>query len=112
MTGFANVEVGRVSRDGGVLAATITLADGTNPIRATSVPTPCRECYVGISPSRPFSIHFAINTSVNVSLGALLPTPDGRRYGPLRIPIDDVSKLWFQSATLPFDRVINITYRT
>ncbi len=113
MTGFANVEVDRVSAGGGVLQASIT--GGTRTVRATSVPTPCRECYVfaqaGIIA---FDTYCAINTSVNVSLGATIPTvkSTGREVSPaMRVPIDDVSKLWFHSPSAPGTKLINITYR-
>ncbi len=112
MTGFANSPSDRVSRDGGVLSATVSVGDGGNAIQATSVPTPCRECYVAISPATPFAVHFAINTSVNVSLGAFLPISSGSGFEPVRIPIDDVSKIWLQSGGIPVKKIINITFRT
>jgi len=116
MSLFSNAEVDRVSNSGGVVG--IVVSDSAT--QATTVPTPCRECYVSYCPSTATiagnMVHFAINTSLTVSLGATLPKSiPANSLGPgsdgsLKIPIDDVSKLWFYSIATAAK--VGITYRT
>ncbi len=115
MTGFANVPVDRVSQGGGVIG--ILVSDAAT--QATSTPTPCRECYISYCPSIITTnqlVHFAIGTSLTVSLGACLPKSGvSDSLGPgsagaLRVPIDDVSKLWFWGTAA--NCKVGITYRT
>lgn len=115
MSGFSNAPSDIVSRDGGVATP---VANAGTTARVTSVPTPCRECYVFAQPGLlARTTYFAINTSVNVSLGATVPTISTAAAArantqPLRVPIDDVSKLWFFSAIAPGGGRVQITYRT
>ncbi len=115
MTGFANADVQRVSQGGGSLQVTMP-ALGAVAIQATSTPTPCRECYIDVpSAGTNRDVHFAINTSVNVSLGAHIPSTSGdnkSRFSALRVPIDDLSKLWFWQTSFFLDNVVGVSYRT
>ena len=109
MTGFANAEVDRVSQGGGALAVTL-LSLAT---QATTTVTSCRECYIN-SANTSNAVRFSINSSTTPSLGAFLPAvgvvSDGQQGpGPMRVPIDDVGKLWFFGVE---NGVVGITYRT
>ncbi len=109
MTGFANAPVDRVSQGGGVVGVTL-LSLAT---QATTTVTSCRECYI-TSAEVSNAVHFAIGTSLTVSLGAFLPAATGNLVSvaaptPVRVPIDDVSKLWFFGITAG---LVGITYRT
>lgn len=95
MTGFANVEVDRVSQGGGVVGVTL-LSLAT---QATTTVVSCRECYI-TSAEVSNAVHFAIGTSLTVSLGPFVPAAAPAMVSvptpsPLRVPIDAVSKLWF-----------------
>ncbi|KKL90439.1 hypothetical protein LCGC14_1904670 [marine sediment metagenome] len=109
MTDFANTPSDRVSRDGGHVGVTL-LSLAT---QATTTETGCRECYI-TSGAVSNAVHFSINTSTTVSLGALVPAIGALAVSapsptPLRVPIDDVSKLWFFGITAG---LVGITYRT
>ncbi len=107
MTGFANAPVDRVSQDGGVVGVTL-LSLAT---QATTTVISCRECYI-TSALASNAVHFAIGTSLTVSLGAFVPAASvagGERPPPVRVPIDAVSKLWFFGVTAG---LVGITYRT
>ncbi len=109
MTGFANVQVNKVSQDGGVVG--VVLLSGAT--QATTTETACRECYI-TSALASNAVHFSIGTSLAVSLGAFVPAASvtgGERPPPVRVPIDDVGKLWFFAADIG-TKVVNITYRT
>lgn len=126
MSLFSHAEVDRVSAGGGVIGVTVS-NQATNggshlAVQATSTPTPCRECYISHCPSIATgagnAVHFAIDVSVNVSLGATVPKSiPGNSLGPgssgvLRLPIDDVSKLWFFNTSDTVIAKVGITYRT
>ncbi len=107
MSLFANAPVDRVSAGGGVLGVTLsTVAQQANG----GTELPCRECYVTANAGA-VSCHVAINTSVNVSLGIVVPAASvtgGMTPPPVGVPIDDVAKLWFFGTA---GSVVNITYR-
>lgn len=107
MTDFSNAPADRVSNNGGVVGVTL-LSLAT---QATTTETGCRECYI-TSALASNAVHFAINTSLTVSLGAFLPAASvagGLHPTPVRVPIDDVSKLWFFGVKAG---LVGITYRT
>jgi hypothetical protein len=56
-------------------------------------------------------VRFAIGTSVNVSLGAFLPTASvGAPYpAPLELPLDDAAKVWVFASVAAS---VGCTYRT
>lgn len=109
MSGFANAEVDIVSQGGGVVGVTL-LSLAT---QATTTATECRECYI-TSAEVSNAVHFAIGTSLTVSLGAFLPAAAPAMVSvptpsPLRVPIYDVSKLWFFGVKAG---LVGISYRT
>ncbi len=108
MTGFSNAE-DRISYSGGHVGVTL-LSLAT---QATTTETGCRECFI-TSVNASDAVRFSINVSTTVSLGALLPAAgvvsDGHQGpGPVRVLIDDVSKLWFFGVEAG---LVGITYRT
>ena len=107
MTGFSNTE-DRISYSGGHVGVTL-LSLAT---QATTTETGCRECYI-TSANASNAVHFSINTSTTVSLGAFLPSAESTASvaasPALRVPIDDVSKLWFFGVE---NGLVGITYRT
>lgn len=120
MSEYANTLVARVSRGGGAVRVTIASNVGQGN-GGTSLP--CRECYVvqgatSIALSSPVMVN--IGAAASSILGILIPGPprgtvisladaDGSALPPLRLPIDDVSDLYFWSAT--DGEVVDILYR-
>ncbi|MHA2350330.1 MAG: hypothetical protein ACXADL_11960 [Candidatus Thorarchaeota archaeon] len=80
--------------------------------QASSSTVPCKEVYMsGICTSL---IHFGINSSVNVGQGAVIGSPSSAAAAaaytgnPTTVIIDDLNKLWLQSAVAAS---VYITYR-
>lgn len=107
MTEFANTPLTNTPQFGGVIGVTLsTVAQQANAGAAV----PCREVFITANAGA-ISCHVAINTSTNVSLGCIVPSASvagGLQPTPLRLPIDDVAKLWFFGTSAS---IVNITFR-
>lgn len=107
MSGFKNTLLTNTPTTGGVVGVTLsTVAQQAN----AGAELPCRECFITANAGA-ISCHVAINTSVNVSLGCIVPCASvagGLQPIPLRLPIDDVAKLWFFGTS---GSIVNITFR-
>ena len=111
MSDYRNTSVDRVSGDGGAVQVAITAAN-TYGQGNSGTSLPCRVCYVSALPGNTVGyITVCINSS-SISCGAILATNPvvSVLAGPLEIPIDDVSKLWFFSSAGTAQK-INIMYR-
>ena len=101
MTLYANTPVHVVSTGGGVVKIIVPANTATQANGGTSIP--CRSLYLTRNGGAA-NVHWAINTSTNVSLGAVINSeidaPD--------IAIDDVSKIWVFSTAVAS---VGITYR-
>jgi hypothetical protein len=103
---YANTDSHFVSSGGGV-ANGITASVVTQGNDGTSLP--CKVCYITALCGS--AVRMGIDSSVNISVGTLVPTVSAVSVGPispLEIPIDDVSKLYFKSTVVSS---VYITYR-
>jgi hypothetical protein len=106
-TDYANTDAHLVAPGGGRVR-TIVGAGATVQGNGGTV-LPCKVVYMNALGGN--AVHCAINTSTNVSQAVMIPTQSTTsvgNIGHLELPIDDVSKLWFNSAGAAS---VLITYR-
>ena len=91
-TKFANTRTNIICSSGGTIRVTIaaTVGQGNS---GTSLP--CRGCFISLPAANTGPVRLNIATAASATVGVELP----EAISPLFISIDDVSKLYFYSAT-------------
>jgi len=94
MTDYANTPYTKISSRGGSVRVTISSNVGQGN-GGTSLP--CKGCFVSPASGNTGVIRMNIGAAASATVGIELADAD--TGGPLYIPIDDVSKLYFYGAT-------------
>ena len=102
MSLYANTDWTQVATNGGCVTVSVTA--GTNAQGNGGTSLPCKIAYISQGLLTASVVRFGVNASLTASLGAIVPTAEGGVSPsvplppPVRVAIDDVSKLWFASA--------------
>lgn len=106
-TVYANTDSSLVASGGGQTGLAVGAGSTSQVNSGTSIP--CKVAYVTALATS--AVHIGINSSTNVSLGALVPTVPAVSegpVGPMEIAIDDAAKLWFYAGAVAS---VYISYR-